>query len=158
VEIIIKSFKMENIFNVKDKVIIVQRINQLTSLSNRQWGTMSVEETLWHLRCQLELALCIRERKTMIKSYLSLPAFRWLALYIIPWPKGSATAPEMNVKKTNPDVMQFDKEKELLLKRIADVEAATALGPHPLFGQMNKKLWGRLIWKHINHHLNQFAV
>jgi len=149
---------MQNIFHAQDKTNIIQRINQLTSLSNRQWGTMRVEEMLWHLRCQLELALGIRERKTMIKSYLSLPVFRWLALYIIPWPKSSATAPEMNVKKTNPEVMQFEKEKELLLQRITEVENATELGPHPLFGQMNKKLWGRLIWKHINHHLKQFAV
>lgn len=149
---------MQTIFNTQDKAIIVQRLNQLTSLSNRQWGTMRVEEMLWHLRYQLELALGLRERKTLIKSYLSLPVFRWMALYIIPWPKGSATAPEMNVKKTNPEVMQFDKEKELLLQRITEVENATELGPHPLFGQMNKKMWGRLIWKHINHHLKQFAV
>lgn len=149
---------MQTIFNTQDKAIIIQRINQLSFTSSRQWGTMRVEEMLWHLRCQLELALGLRERKTMIKSYLSLPVFRWMALYIIPWPKGSATAPEMNVKKTNPEVQQFDKERELLLQRIAEVETATALGPHPLFGQMNKKLWGRLIWKHINHHLKQFAV
>lgn len=149
---------MQTIFNTQDKAIIIQRINHLSSLSNRQWGTMRVEEMLWHLRCQLELALGLRERKTMLKSYLSLPAFRWLALFIIPWPKGSATAPEMNVKKINPEVMQFDKEKELFLQRIAEVEKATELGPHPLFGQMNKKLWGRLIWKHMNHHLKQFAV
>jgi hypothetical protein len=29
---------------------------------------------------------------------------------------------------------------------------------HPMFGELNQKQWGKLIYIHLNHHLNQFGV
>lgn len=149
---------MHTLFQASGKANLMDRIDKLSSFSQRQWGTMTVEEMLWHLRCQLELALGIREQRTQVKSVLRLPLLRWLALYVFPWPKGSPTAPEMHVRKSNPAVATFQQEKDLLLQRLKEVEEATSLGPHPLFGAMSKQLWGRLIWKHIDHHLRQFGV
>lgn len=119
---------------------------------------MNIEEMLWHLRSQLELALGIREQTTNIRTYLSKPLFRWLALYILPWKKGLKTAKEMNVKRLNPAVKDFGSEKNLLMQRLQQMESVSDFHPHPLFGKMSKRLWGRLVWKHFNHHLTQFGV
>lgn len=149
---------MHNLFQTSGKTNLVDRLEKLSVFSQRQWGTMTVEEMFWHLRSQLELALGIREQRTHVKSVLRVPPLRWLALYVFPWPKGSPTAPEMHVRKSNPAVASFEQEKQLLLQRLTQVEQATSLGPHPLFGAMSKPLWGRLIWKHVDHHLRQFGA
>ena len=149
---------MESVFIPRHKLQVLQRFSRLHPGSQRLWGTMEVPEMLWHLRCQLELALGLRERITDVESMLRLPPLRWLSLYVVPWPKGSPTAPEMNIRKAHPEVQSFETELRLLEQRLQEVEAAPALGPHPLFGAMSKKLWGRLIWKHIDHHLRQFGV
>lgn len=135
-----------------------RRIQALTTATPRRWGTLSVEEMLWHLRSQLELALGMRLLHTQVRSVLRLPPLRWLALYVIPWPKGSATAPEMNARKRNAEVQELAIEQGLLLQRLSDVLQAQQLGPHPLFGALSRNDWGRLIWKHIDHHMRQFGV
>lgn len=149
---------MHTLSNPASREQLVNRIQLLAPLSHRQWGTMTVEEMLWHLRSQLELALGIEKQTTQMKSVLSLPPLRWLTIYVVPWPKGSPTAPEMNVKKSNPAVKNIEVEKQLLLQRLEEAAAAASLGPHPLFGAMDKSMWSRLIWKHIDHHLRQFGV
>jgi hypothetical protein len=148
---------MQNLFNESDRQLLLQRLQQLSITSHRQWGVLSVEEMVWHLRMQLEFALGKQKRELVLNSYLRFPPLRWLALYLVPWPKGSATAPQMNVKKVNPTVGGLDQEREALLRCLDEVLAAPSLNPHPLFGIMNKPLWGRLIWKHIDHHLRQFG-
>ncbi len=80
-----------------------------------------------------------------------------MALYLIKWPHNATTAAEMNVKKLHPGVKDFSLEKEMLLQRLKEVEAAYEFYPHPRFGKIRKHLWGRLIWKHIDHHLRQFG-
>ncbi|TPW11975.1 MAG: hypothetical protein FD129_1557, partial [bacterium] len=42
-----------------------------------------------------------------------------------------------------------------LIERVA---AAERLEPHPFFGNLNIDEWGRLSWKHLDHHLRQFGA
>lgn len=37
-------------------------------------------------------------------------------------------------------------------------EAHYTLQHHPMFGDLDKEAWGRLIYIHLNHHLKQFGV
>ena len=127
------------ILNTTDLQALRQRMQALTAAAQRRWGSMQATEMLWHLRMQLELALGLRPLHTQARSALRLPPLRWLALYVIPWPKGSATAPEMNVRKQHPAVQDFATEQRLLLQRLDEVLQAQQLGSHPLFGAMNKK-------------------
>jgi hypothetical protein len=149
---------MKNILNTADREATIKRIDLLQSASKRLWGTMSPEEMLWHLRSQLELASGIIPQTTFVKSYLASPPLRWLLLYVISWPKGSRTAPEMNVKKQQLQLHNLSTEKQLLLQRLREIIEANDLNAHPLFGKMSKSLWGRLIWKHFDHHLRQFGL
>jgi hypothetical protein len=38
------------------------------------------------------------------------------------------------------------------------VGTGTACAVHPMFGPLSPEEWGRLCWKHLNHHLLQFGV
>ncbi|HMO34233.1 MAG TPA: DUF1569 domain-containing protein [Lacibacter sp.] len=149
---------MQTIHELKSRQQLAERLGLLTPATPRLWGTMQPAEMLWHLRSQLELALGLQPLKTDVKSMLRLPPLRWLAIRVMPWPKGSPTAPEMHVRKANPIVQEFGVERELLLRRLEEVAEAKSLGPHPLFGPLSTRLWGFLVWKHFDHHLRQFTV
>ena len=149
---------MQIFFIETDRVVLLNRVDTITSTSERKWGTMNVDEMLLHLRMQIELALGIQVPEKRPSSYLSLPFFRWIALYGLAWPKGSPTAPEMDIRKRAITTSGFDGEKQLLLQRLYEIQQHQSFQPHPLFGKMSKNLWGRLIWKHIDHHLRQFGI
>lgn len=149
---------MKNIHNPTDRTDIIERLNRLTSDAERRWGAMSVEEMLWHCRSQLELALGVIPSPSKAKGLMATPLGRWLSLYTVPWPKGAMTAPQMNVRKMNPQVQSFETEHKLLLERLEQTVARERLQPHPLFGEISQKDWGRLIWKHLDHHLRQFGI
>jgi hypothetical protein len=146
-----------NIFNPTDEQRIAERIAGLQPTSPRQWGSMSPQEMCWHCRQQLEFVLNPTDTR-VLKTLLRFEPLRWLTIFAIPWPKGSPTAPSMDAKKSNPAVGDMLTEKQALLHaleqvvRMPDVRAT-----HPLFGSMGKHYWGRLIWKHLDHHLRQFA-
>jgi len=46
-----------------------------------------------------------------------------------------------------------------LIDRFAERGSAGASGQtHPFFGTLSADEWGKLTWKHIDHHLRQFGV
>ena len=56
----------------------------------------------------------------------------------------------------------FVREKDVLLSY---VDRFITVGPeiitnktHPFFGELSLEEWGRLQWKHLDHHLRQFSV
>jgi len=64
------------------------------------------------------------------------------------------TAPEM--LSTSPSGWTQDLQScEELVARVGAGEAASV---HPKFGPLTPQEWGRLCWKHLNHHLRQFGV
>jgi Protein of unknown function (DUF1569) len=148
---------MKNIFNEADYVAVVQRINNLTANSNGQWGKMNLTQMLEHCTLQLKRALSIApaakaEGPALYRTVIG----RRMALYVVPWPKGSATPSDMNMEINGVDVMDFEKERNQLLALLQQVRQNDNFGAHLFFGPLNKKDWGRLIWKHLDHHLRQF--
>ena len=145
-----------SIFNSADELKISARIANVQPISDRQWGTMTPEEMCWHCRQQLEFILDPQPVKVLNTMFRFQP-FKYLAIFVIPWPKGSPTAPSLDVKKSNPQVGDMLTEKQKLLNALQQVLMKHDINAtHPLFGELNKHYWGRLIWKHLDHHLRQF--
>ena len=150
---------MENIFNTKDYETIIRRINALTHNSKRKWGTMELPEMLEHCTIQLKLALFEIEGKKNEGSYILRTTFgRWLGLYLLPWQKGAITPSQMNIEKQSLNIKNFDEELTQLHYYLKQIFNTDIFQEHPIFGKLNKKDWGRLIWKHLDHHLKQFSV
>jgi hypothetical protein len=78
-----------------------------------------------------------------------------LLLYVLPFPKGVSTAPEL--LSTAPG--NFDVDRQRVLDSIHLLAGAPAAqGPeHPFFGPLTNEEWNALQWKHIDHHLKQFG-
>lgn len=149
---------MKNIFNETDYANIVQRINNLTATNSRQWGKMNLQQTLEHCAIQLKKALGISAAsKAEGPALFRTTVGRWVALYAFPWPKGSNTPVDMNMETNGLSAQSFENGKAQLLQLLQQVQQKDSFGVHPFFGALDKKDWGRLIWKHLDHHLRQFS-
>ena len=149
---------MQNIFNSSDYNKIETRINGLNSDSKSQWGTMDVAEMIEHCTLQLKLALFeIEGRKNESSLILRTKFGRFVGLYALPWQKGAITPSQMNIKQQSISIKSFEEERQQLLNYLSQVINKKTFQEHPIFGKLNKKEWGRLIWKHLDHHLRQFS-
>ena len=147
-----------NIYNPQDYQTIIRRIEALSESKQRKWGTMTIGQMLQHCSRQLQSGLGELEYTQLEGSpLLRTGLVRWLALYAMPWSKGLPTASKMNMKKQGIVADDFQAERENLLSLLARIQEEPNLQPHPLFGTLGQKDWGRLIWKHLDHHLKQFG-
>jgi hypothetical protein len=147
---------MGNIFNDTDFHNIVDRIKLISKESEKQWGQMSIEEMLAHCITQMRMALGEVTSQPQGSFVMRTVIGKWLAFSDIPWPKGSNTPIEMNVKKSSIQIKPIEREQEELVHYLNLVRNSSQLSPHPFFGALNQKEWGQLIYKHLDHHLKQF--
>jgi hypothetical protein len=147
-----------NIFTIADYDAIIQRIHKVHVNSPRKWGTMSTPEMIRHCSLQLQLGLNQipfpgYEGNALLRTTIG----RYIGLYVAPWRIGVSAPRVMNIKENHINVATLESEKNQLLQLLNEVQQTNAFEPHPLLGRLNKKHWGRLIWKHLNHHLTQFS-
>lgn len=148
---------MKTILDPSDLHNVQSRIRLLTPESQKKWGKMTAVEMLHHCTQQLRLALGEIEAPAQGPSFLRTSLGKWISLSSIPWPKGSPTPKEMNMKKNPVSAMEFESARVQLLHYIDKVCSAPTLHSHPFFGKLSQKEWGRLIYKHLDHHLKQFG-
>ena len=75
---------------------IGQRLRRLSADSARQWGKMTVNQTVCHLADSYRMA--VGDHKVADVSTLwTRTGLKWIVLYApMPWPKGVRTFPELN--------------------------------------------------------------
>lgn len=156
---ITNPYSKANIFNAKDFELILKKINALSDSSKRQWGTMSLPEMLKHCSLQLKMALSEIQGSKHEGSFVLRSGFgRWMGLYGPCWQKGAITPSQMNIEKQNISTCSFIIERKQFISYLKLVQTKDNFQAHPIFGKLNEKDWGRLIWKHLDHHLRQFGA
>ena len=147
---------MKTLFDIFDRDEILTRVEHVTADAKPQWGKMNVEMMLAHLVASMRMAkgeLEVKPKKLAIR----FPPLRQLIVYWLPWPKGSPTAPELLPS----DVGKIEDNKRDLVRLIGEVAARGAMDlwpEHPAFGNLGRRGWGVLTWRHIDHHLRQFGL
>src|ERR1700723_553212 len=130
-----------------------------TPHSPRQWGTMEVEQMLHHLNLACRGSLGFYNLPD--ESYLtSRTFFKWILVGWFPEQPVGLRLPA-GFKIPHSQRFEFAYEKAQLLKILeADWNARTAdaSNPHPMFGKMTPKGWGKLLQIHVDYHLRQFAA
>lgn len=148
---------MKPFFDPATREGLLARFDRLTPESRARWGKMSVGQMVCHLTDALRAAMgelpCARK-----KTPYSSPVMRWLVIRVLPWPQGVPTAPEF-LQTVPAPALEADKAA---FRRLAEAFAARGpagpFAPHPAFGDMPGALWGRLVSRHLDHHLRQFGV
>jgi hypothetical protein len=136
---------------------ILRRLDKLDAGVTRQWGTMSVGQMLKHMNIAYEVALGKQQLQPnlLLTLLVGNPFGRWILIDLMEWPHSMRTVPEFIVK----DDSDLTIEKSALLENIRVFLATdpSAIGAHPIFGKMDKKTWGKLMYRHTDHHLRQFG-
>ena len=134
---------------------LIVRVRQLSPDSERRWGRMSAPEMLAHVTdaCRMALGEIAARPKTSPLRYFPL---RELVVYVLPFPKGVPTAPEL-LGRTAVDWSAEVVALEQALDRLV-AQSRSTFPEHPVFGNMSTRAWGVLTYRHIDHHLRQFGV
>jgi Protein of unknown function (DUF1569) len=150
---------MKNMFNEVDKNEILQRTEKLTPESKALWGTMNVAQMLAH--CTTGVQMSTGELKTTSAPFPFTLLGKLLKGKVLaegPMRKNSPTAKELKVA----DPKDFKVEKAnfiAIIKKFSEAgEKGSVAEKHPFFGKMTAKEWGRISYKHNDHHLAQFGV
>jgi hypothetical protein len=148
---------MRSILNENDRAEIIRRLNSLSVSSARRWGSLDVAGMLQHLRRSAQMTLGELQVSSKSKRALQMFPLKHLILYVIPFPKGAPTAPEL--KPVN--AVSFEEERSALLGMLERIGSGPreGTGPaHPLFGPLSWQEWGVATYKHADHHLKQFGA
>ena len=149
---------MKNLFDKDTYTEIINRLNTLTPQTQHQWGKMTVAQMLAH--CKEAFTVPLSDKK-MPRSILGL-LVGWMIKSKLyddkPWKRNLPTAPNFIIK----DERDFEKEKQELVAMINQFHHAgpgnVGKYPHPMFGKFTPEQWGQSMYKHIDHHLMQFAA
>ena len=148
---------MGSIPNEGDRSAIVSRMRSLSASSTGRWGTLDVAAMLKHLRLSAQMTLGELPVPSANKRVFQVFPLKHLIIYVLPFPKGAPTAPELK-----PDVAEsFEEERVTLLKLLEQIGTGRLDGvapAHPLFGPLTWREWGVLTYKHADHHLRQFGA
>ncbi|HXH40205.1 MAG TPA: DUF1569 domain-containing protein [Thermoanaerobaculia bacterium] len=149
---------MKTLFDQSDRESVRQRLGILQADSPRQWGKMSAAQMVTHCARALETGTGDRPMKQAFLGKVITPFIRSSILGEKPFGRNSPTDPSFVVA----DEREFAVERQHLLDLIDLLvergTAAAATQTHPFFGKLSGEEWGRLMYKHIDHHLQQFGV
>jgi len=148
---------MRSILNESDRAAICTRLRSLSASSTARWGRLSVTGMLQHLRLSASMAVGELAVASGNKRAFQVFPLKHLILYMLPFPKGAPTAPELK-----PDTAAtFEEERTAVLALLERIGTGPreGTGPaHPLFGPLSFREWGAATYKHVDHHLKQFGV
>ena len=145
-----------SLYYLEDYQAFLSRIDQLSTESPAQWGTMDAAQMLAHCAEIQEVS----NGKELTGTPFIVKLFKGMIRKTVvgdkPFPKNSKTHPQY----IQTEECDFETEKARLLVALeAFVETENSSGrPHPMFGTITNDEKGWSAYKHINHHLTQFGV
>ena len=149
---------MKSLFHDEDRAELLAHLAALQPSSVRQWGKMSSAQMLCHCATALEAATGDRPMKQKLIGRILAPLVRSRSLGETPFPRNSPTDPTFVIA----DEKDFEAERSRLIELIDRFtrrgEAEAGRFTHAFFGKLTGAEWGRLMHKHIDHHLHQFGA
>jgi hypothetical protein len=153
-----KLLPMNSLFESNSAAGIIYRLAKLHPNTKSLWGKMNVSQMLAHCQVPLQAALGEKQFKRTFFGFVFGRIGKKRFMKEGPFKRNLPTDPRFVVR----DDRDFDKEKkqlQVLIHRFATADPPTiAKKRHPFFGNMTQEEWGKLQWKHLDHHLRQFGV
>ncbi|HEU0013101.1 MAG TPA: DUF1569 domain-containing protein [Longimicrobium sp.] len=147
---------MQTLFDARARQQLTERIAKLTPDIRPSWGKMDAGRMVVHVTDQLRAGLgelACQPKNTPLAHF----PLKQLVIYVLPWPKGTPTAPEL-IARTPGDWQAEVAELRDALERFGTRDPQAPWPDHPAFGRLTGKQWGHLSWRHTDHHLRQFGV
>lgn len=146
---------MGTLLSTEDRVPILQRLRSIRPDARPAWGSLDAPRMLCHVADQLRVALGDIPTKP-VHTVVSRTLVKFLVVNTgLQPPRGRIkTAPEMLISRPT----SWDVDVAACVDLAERVGRGTCSAVHPAFGPLSPREWGRLCWKHLNHHLVQFGV
>jgi len=143
------------LMNASDRVVILERLRRVRPETRASWGSLDAPRMLCHVADQMRVALGDVPTKPT-HSFLSRTLVKTIVVNTgLKPPRGKVqTAPEMLISRPS----SWEADLSACVELVDRVAGATPNAVHPAFGPLSPAEWGRLCWKHLDHHLAQFGV
>lgn len=139
------------------RATLAQRAKRLTADVKPGWGKMNASAMLAHLNDSYRM--CLGDLKVKSKNLpLRYTPIKQLIIYIVPFPKGAPTAPELTARCDGAVMSDEQGAFQQLFDRLGSVRPGDALQEHPAFGSLTYRQYGALMAKHTEHHFRQFGI
>jgi hypothetical protein len=149
---------MKTLFQQETMDEVISRIDKLQPASSRQWGKMDVAQMMAHCSATLDMAAGRLNPPRIFIGRVLGPLVRPIFTNDKPFGKNNPTDKQLVVA----DSRDFLREQEQLKLKVRQFheggEAKCTRHPHPFFGALTPQAWSRGMYKHLDHHLRQFAA
>lgn len=147
---------MKSIWNEADAQAIRARVASLRADAPARWGKFTAPQMVCHITDGLKMAmgeLHVPPRKMPLRYF----PLKHLVIFVLPFPKGAPTAPEL---LTRTAAVWGDEVRQLqqALDRLLAQHDRDDFPEHPAFGTMPRRTLGVLVYRHLDHHLKQFGA
>lgn len=150
---------LPNIFQWETVQHIISRIDQLNPESKPKWGTMDVAQMLAHCNVTYEMIFTEKHKKpNFIMKWVLKKFVKEKVVNETPYIHNSPTGPQFLIKSNK----NFNQEKQRLIDHLKKTHELggnffNLLASHS-FGPLTTEEWNNMLYKHLDHHLNQFGV
>jgi len=150
---------MKSLFNPSDYEEIKERIARVQPESRPHWGQMDAGQMMKH--CQFPLKNTLYPNPNPPKySFLYKLLFRSFKKSMYDdsvWRKNLPTPKSFKVVEPQ-DFEQERKELIRLIDAFHQEKGRSQWDPHPAFGEFSAEQYGKMQYKHLDHHLRQFGI
>ncbi|QIE59246.1 DUF1569 domain-containing protein [Rasiella rasia] len=147
---------MKSLFNTEAFHEINSRLQNLTEDSQKHWGKMTAGQMLNHCRGPLNIVL---EKNTygLKPNWFAKTFFKGSMYNDKPWRKNMPTLKQFRQTEAR-DFKEEKKALQAMLEEFDTQRSREEWPDHPAFGAMTKEQWGKMQYKHLDHHFRQFGV
>lgn len=148
---------MQSFFNPQAFEMFIERVNAIDEHTEPKWGKMHAAQMMQHLVLGIGGGLK-KDSLPDVSNLFSRTILKWGVLYIAPgFPKNAPTARPLKINY-NVNFAEAKQQLQDVLHAAYHTTSDAEWYAHPLFGRMSRSEWGKLITKHLDHHLKQFGV
>ena len=150
---------MKSLFETETLSEITNRIEKLNEGTIPNWGKMNVGQMVKHCQVPFNVVSGAVKMETKV-GFLKKMIFSLMKSMMYndkPWKRNIPTGKEFIINEE----VDFYSEKSVLLNIVAEFhnKKDQAEWPiHPVFGKFTKEQYGKMNYKHLDHHLTQFGV
>lgn len=149
---------MPTLFDPADRDALLARLDRLEAATPRQWGSMTPAQALAHCAVPLESVTGLHPMRQRLIGKLLAWLVKGKVLGDQPFGRDSPTDKDFVVKDDRDLDAERGRVKELVARFAERGPGKAAEAEHAFFGRLSGEEWGRLMAKHLDHHLRQFGV
>lgn len=151
------SYLFRTIINPSQRDELFARLARLDPGQTPRWGRLTAPSMLAHL-CDQMLMPFNDSPSGPMPGPPRVTILRELALYVLPWPKGTVQGPP-EAFQSEPGTWADDLGRlRELVEQFVNTPPDAPLAEHPNWGRLSRREWGFFTYRHFDHHLRQFGV